>query len=110
MSMNKTLSAVWETDGEGNRVLHLCKKRGNLSLNEIVEYLRQTGNGAPEGRYALIFNASDCDQEHPDGGGGAPPQGDSAYLYPLKTGQPCPICRLAISSGTGDDRLLQAGQ
>jgi len=83
------ISFEWVEDRNGNRILQATKKRGNISITELQEVMREDYNLCGN-VYAIVFPV------HEDGGyqgwGDEENKGDVLFLYQYADWEPCPIC------------------
>ena len=88
--MKKGLSVTSDYDDAGFYAVTVEKKRGKLTLDDIVDAIRSSGSDL-FGLYALVLNLNEWALEGPGNLFDEPP-GDSQVLYRIDDGETCPVC------------------
>lgn len=86
------ITAGFEHDYLDNAVVRIKKNRGKLTLNEIEDVLRHSGNGMFQGHYIIVINASEASCGGSDYWEMEEPVGDVVDLYVVSQEDKCPVC------------------
>lgn len=89
--MKKGTTIKWASDIHDKSVVLIEKRRGHLTVDEIIDILQHENGGAWNDRYVILMNCS----EETVGGNGMfleEPVGDSVELYRLEPETDCPVC------------------